>query len=251
MSFIKNISIPQPCGQSWQQMETTENGRHCAHCAKIVVDFSKMTNDEILAYLAGTSNVCGRFNEFQLPNVNYQLGLENQRKKLGWKKWVAAVSLLVTGLVNRAMAQTAPASPVNTQQNASDNSRQEFMLGKVAVLDTNILHITGVVIGADDKLPVVGAYIKLKGTNTGTQTDTLGRFKLPHVDARAVLVISYIGYQTREMEVSAGNQKSLTIALQPSQAVLGGIVITKTTSVQSRTLMLYQYMPWPINKLFK
>src|ERR1700756_4378294 len=95
---IKNISIQQPCQQSWQQMETTENGRHCAHCAKIVVDFSKMTNDEILAYLAGTSNVCGRFNEFQLPSVNYQLNTEQSTKRLGWKKWVAAIGLLGTSL---------------------------------------------------------------------------------------------------------------------------------------------------------
>ena len=178
MVNIKSISVPQPCSQSWQQMETRENGRHCAHCAKTVIDFTKMTNAEILDYLAGTSNICGRFNEFQVPKVNYQLGFENVPKRLGWKKWLAAVGLLGTSFVNRAMAQTTPASHVTTQQNISDNSRQDFMLGKVAVADTNVQHITGVVIGADDKLPVVGAYVKIKGTNTGTQTDSLGRFKL-------------------------------------------------------------------------
>jgi hypothetical protein len=251
MNKIKHITIPTPCHQSWQQMETKTNGRHCAHCAKIVVDFSKMTNDEILAYLAGTSNICGRFNQFQLPNVNYQLSLENRPKRLGWKKWLAAVSVLGASLANRAMAQTTPASQVSTQQNTKDNSQQDFMLGKVAVADTNVQHITGIVIGADDKLPVVGAYVKIKGTNTGTQTDSLGRFKLYGGFAPQTLVISYIGYQTQEVGVTNPKIKSLTIAMVPAQSWMGEIVITKSTTVQSRTLMLYQYMPWPINRLFK
>ncbi|HZY40183.1 MAG TPA: carboxypeptidase-like regulatory domain-containing protein [Mucilaginibacter sp.] len=251
MINVKSISIPTPCSQSWQQMEITGNGRHCAHCAKIVVDFSKMTNDEILAFLAGTSNVCGRFNEFQLPNLNYQLDLENQPKRLDWKKWVAAVGLLGTALANRAMAQTTPANQITVQQTPGERSRRVDMLGKVAVTGTITQYLTGVVIGADDKLPVVGAYVKIKGTKTGIQTDTLGRFKLPNGGAPLVLVVSYIGYQTKELEVSTANRRGITITMQPSQAVLGEIVIIKTTSVQSRTLMLYQYMPWPINKLFK
>jgi len=251
MNHIKNISIPAPCHQSWQQMTPDGQGRHCLHCSKTVTDFSKMTNDEILAYLAGTSNVCGRFNEFQLPNINYQLSFDNRTKRLGWKKWVAAVGLLGTSLVNRAMAQTTQGSPVTTQQNASDNSRQVFMLGKVAVVDTNVQYVTGVVIGADDRLPVVGAYIKIKGAKTGIQTDTQGRFKLPGGGAPLVLVVSYIGYQTREIIVSAANSQNLTVAMVPAQSRMGEVVITKSTTVQSRTLMLYQYMPWPIDRLFK
>jgi hypothetical protein len=250
MTNTKSLSVPQPCSQSWQQMEKRENGRHCARCEKIVVDFTKMTNDEILGHLATTQHVCGRFSEFQLPGINYQLDLENRSKKLGWKKWVAAVGLLSTSLVNKATAQTTPANHATSQQNSVDNSQQLHMLGKIAVVDTNVQHINGAVIGADDKLPVVGAYVKIKGTNKGIQTDSLGRFKLAVADVRAALVISYIGYQTREMEVSASNNKDLNITMQPSQAILGDIVI-ETKPPQSRVLMFYQYVPWPINRLFK
>jgi hypothetical protein len=250
MNKIKLITVPTPCHQSWQQMETATNGRNCGHCAKIVVDFTKMTNDEILGYLATTQHVCGRFNEFQLPGINYQLDLENRSKKLGWKKWVAAVGLLGTSLVNKAVAQTTPANHATSQQNSVDNSQQLHMPGKIAVVDTNVQHINGVVIGADDKLPVVGAYVKIKGTNKGIQTDSQGRFKLTVGDIRATLVISYIGYQTREMEVSTSNSKDLNITMQPSQAILGDIVI-ETKPPQSRVLMFYQYVPWPINRLFK
>jgi len=66
-----------------------------------------------------------------------------------------------------------------------------------------------------------------------------------------VLVVSYIGYQTREIIVSAANSQNLTVAMVPAQSRMGEVVITKSTTVQSRTLMLYQYMPWPIDRLFK
>ena len=38
--------------------------------------------------------------------------------------------------------------------------------------------ITGKVIGADDKQPVIGATVKIKGTNTGVVTDVNGNFVL-------------------------------------------------------------------------
>ena len=56
---------------------------------------------------------------------------------------------------------------------------------------------TGKVIGADDKLPVVGASVRIKGTNTGAVTDVNGDFTLT-LSAGQVIEISYIGYITQE-----------------------------------------------------
>ena len=53
MTHIKNISIPQPCSQSWQQMTPVEQGRHCESCCKTVVDFTPMSNDEIKDFWHG------------------------------------------------------------------------------------------------------------------------------------------------------------------------------------------------------
>jgi len=51
---------------------------------------------------------------------------------------------------------------------------------------------TGKVIGSDDKLPVVGASVRIKGTNVGTVTDINGDFAI-NVNPGNVLVVSYIG----------------------------------------------------------
>ena len=46
--------------------------------------------------------------------------------------------------------------------------------------------------------PIIGANILIKGTATGTITDLDGNFQLT-ADADALLVISFIGYQTQEL----------------------------------------------------
>jgi len=82
---------------------------------------------------------------------------------------------------------------------------------------------TGKVIGSDDKLPVVGASVRIKGTNTGTVTDVNGDFTLT-LSPGNVLVISYIGYQTQEVTVRGA--ESITISLQPAASTLNEVVVT-------------------------
>ena len=60
------ISIPHPCNQNWNQMQPNEKGRYCNTCKLTVVDFTKMSNEEIKTYLLNKSYVCGRFDCTQL-----------------------------------------------------------------------------------------------------------------------------------------------------------------------------------------
>ena len=73
---IKYISIPKPCHEQWQQMAVAGNGRYCDHCCKTVVDFSVMSNEEVIAHLTNRDKVCGRFAPFQLSAINNQLAIE-------------------------------------------------------------------------------------------------------------------------------------------------------------------------------
>nr|WP_162988872.1 SusC/RagA family TonB-linked outer membrane protein [Pedobacter schmidteae] len=52
------------------------------------------------------------------------------------------------------------------------------------------------------KNPMVGATVKVKGTNQSVVTDERGQFHLRNVDEKAVLVIAYIGYTTQEINAS-------------------------------------------------
>ena len=65
--------------------------------------------------------------------------------------------------------------------------------------------------------PVIGASIKVKGTNTGVATDFDGKFTLS-VNPGSTLIVSYIGYITKEVKV--GNQTSLKIFLEEDKKLL-------------------------------
>ncbi|MES2458345.1 MAG: SusC/RagA family TonB-linked outer membrane protein [Bacteroidota bacterium] len=60
--------------------------------------------------------------------------------------------------------------------------------------------------------PLVGATVTVKGTNRVAKTDQNGAFFLSGIDEKAVLVISYIGYEPREVE-AASDMGSLMLNL--------------------------------------
>jgi len=59
------ISIPTPCHENLSLMDKTENGKFCLSCQKEVIDFTKMTDEEIVLYFdkkkSGAAKVCGTF----------------------------------------------------------------------------------------------------------------------------------------------------------------------------------------------
>ncbi|HEY0770837.1 MAG TPA: carboxypeptidase-like regulatory domain-containing protein, partial [Sphingobacteriaceae bacterium] len=57
--------------------------------------------------------------------------------------------------------------------------------------------------------PIPGANILIKGTTLGTSTDADGRFSISVPDANSVLVISFIGYLSKEIPVGAQTQISV------------------------------------------
>ncbi|HLU92478.1 MAG TPA: SusC/RagA family TonB-linked outer membrane protein, partial [Membranihabitans sp.] len=60
--------------------------------------------------------------------------------------------------------------------------------------------VNGTVMDESD-LPLIGVNVQIKGSNEGTATDMDGRYTLEDVDENAVLIFSYVGYQTQEIPV--------------------------------------------------
>jgi hypothetical protein len=69
MKYLQ-IHIDQPCSEGWDSMKPDEKGRFCASCAKTVVDFTQMTDAELLAFFKNNKekDVCGRIHPYQLQN---------------------------------------------------------------------------------------------------------------------------------------------------------------------------------------
>lgn len=60
--------IPKPCHEDWNSMSEKDKGRHCEVCAKVVVDFTKMSDAEMIDYLQQHQHqkTCGHFRTEQL-----------------------------------------------------------------------------------------------------------------------------------------------------------------------------------------
>ncbi len=71
--------------------------------------------------------------------------------------------------------------------------------------------------------PLERASVLVKGTTKGTYTDTKGRFVLDHVKDNGVLVVSYIGYASREVAIAG--RSVFSIKLEHSNVLDETIVI--------------------------
>ena len=70
--------------------------------------------------------------------------------------------------------------------------------------------------------PIIGANVVVKGTTNGTITDIDGNFSL-EVPDNAILVVSYIGYTDRTVEV--GNSSKVMVSLSEDTQKLDEVVV--------------------------
>lgn len=71
--------------------------------------------------------------------------------------------------------------------------------------------------------PVIGVNVSVQGTGNGSITDLDGKFAIPNVKEKDVLIVSYIGYLTQSILV--GKQTSFTITLKEDAQALDEVVV--------------------------
>lgn len=75
--------------------------------------------------------------------------------------------------------------------------------------------VTGIVIDAETKLPVVGVSVWIKETTTGTFTDADGKYSIQVNGTTGILVYSFVGYQTQEIPI--GDKTVIDVQLSESK----------------------------------
>ena len=83
--------------------------------------------------------------------------------------------------------------------------------------------VSGVVLSGEDNFPLPGVSILVKGTTTGTVTDVDGNFRISVPSDAAVLVFSFIGFESQE--VAVGSQSNLSITLKPDTKSLQEVIV--------------------------
>ncbi len=98
--------------------------------------------------------------------------------------------------------------------------------------------VSGIVVDASNQDPLFGAAVIVKGVSgSGTMTNAEGKFTLKNVKAGAVLVISYMGYSSKE--ISVGAQTNFKIELSSQDKQLEKIVVTALGIKRSQKALSY------------
>lgn len=198
-------------------MTPAEGGRFCSHCQKAVIDFSLMTDKEIIAVISNhNKSLCGRFQSAQLNRSLY----EPAPPKRSFFPAAVFASLIAALVPENSKAQTLAGNTTQSMPVKTEHAKSRTAF-KGQVIDS----LTG------KGLAGVTISLKHKGLEeSGAITDGEGKFVL-NIPARlrqqALRVnISYIGYASKEVSFDMDQQSlSTTIELKQSNIDLPEIAV--------------------------
>jgi TonB-linked SusC/RagA family outer membrane protein len=145
------------------------------------------------------------------PNVNFQKLLLTMK---------IVTMLLFCGLA-------LPAYSFATENPSGNNTT-----GTVAAPQQ--IKVSGTISDASNNQPLPGVNILVKGTITGAISDVNGNFTVTVNDPNATLVLSFIGYVTKE--VALGGKITVAVALEAEVSQLGEVVVIGYGTAKKATL---------------
>lgn len=204
------LKIENPCEQNWEEMNPAEGGKYCVHCSKNVVDFTSLSDREIIQHISKSSGrICGRLSTEQLNRVIVD------------KDKTATPSLfpkIAASFLFFWMSQQASALPLKK----SAVIEIEFHLPlikdiyeqKETVLGDSTYIIKGKILDAKTKESLPAATVLIMGTTQGTATNMEGYFQLAvPTNSKSVVVVSYIGYESQKLTIDPAEDMVYEILL--------------------------------------
>jgi hypothetical protein len=225
------LSIAKPCHENWADFSATPSGGFCGSCQKDVVDFSKMSKNQLVDFfknLPSTNTrvrVCGRFEKKQLePVYNVQ----------SWfKDWSADDEEYVYEL---------PLNQVKKEPHRFLLYDFNKISRKAAVIALMIISIEsgfgqsqkikGKIVDSSDDSPIAGVYVSVKGKPYSTKSEADGTYKLK-VDRNDILIFKTSGFEKLE---KLSNQILPLTKLKPENTELESFYISVASQARRNQL---------------
>ncbi len=205
------LTIAAPCSENWSSFTPTQDGGFCSTCSKTVVDFTVLSDQEIISYFQNQkSNTCGRFRADQLNQYQPKSFLLN-----------TGMALFKAGLLSLTMIAISPAVMAHPVKATTE------VLIPVEQL------VKGKVLSDEDGSALAGVNIVLKGTSEGTISDADGKFEFPRkLKEGDVLEFTFIGLVKAEYVVTSAATVDLTIRMKfdAELVMMGKVAVTELYS---------------------
>jgi hypothetical protein len=204
------FSIPVPCHEKWNEMTPMEKGRFCASCQKNVVDFTTMSDQELIHFLKRRKQeTCGRFREDQLDR---EMSIEAYNR-IHWFKYFLRLLLPTLLFTSKSFAQgkVKATNSGNKEKPLIEYVKMPGLLESADSSTKKILRrkglplrhaLSGRVIDKNGN-EIQGASVMLPGTKEGVSSDSDGKFTLSvKKDFPLTLAVTYVGYEQVIIEIT-------------------------------------------------
>jgi len=208
-------------------MTPGDKGRFCDSCQKTVVDFTSMSDMQLIAFFKkpSTGSVCGR-----LYNEQLERDFEIPRKRIPWMKYFLQLIIPAFLFTSKAKAQgkirvmgdtTVLVDSNKTRKNINESCNIQPEINKPK-------KVTGKLV--DEKGEAISnATVVIKGTRSGVAADANGNFHIGFFADRspATLVFSGVGFETKEITIDS-NKNEIRCNVQSNTMLtgtLGGVVM--------------------------
>ena len=232
------LSIPTPCHEDWDKMTPNQQGRFCGSCAKTVVDFSAMTDAQLIGYFENlkNENVCGRVYPDQLNRNLQKPEPIGKRKKLYWLWQYAAALVLFFTKGAQAKAQGEIKGKIAPKADTVKRPVEiPIRLGGIRKVDVpptvHVLPalITQLFITDENNIPIQGASVQLLPSEKWVATDSTGKINLGKSHSVKEVKISAIGFESRQVLLK--DVKGNSIQLNRSLTTLGEVAVQCSVTV--------------------
>ncbi len=229
-----NILIDKPCSENFNTFIKKDKGGFCNSCKKTVIDFTKMSDLEIMNYFSSEKNkTCGLFLESQLKSYSNPNNTLSKQSSSTFLSSIFGFSLLSILSFNNGFSQ----EKTNTNETIKVENGAAKQDSDSADLNEEFT-VSGII--SDNSGPLPGANIYLKKYNISTQTDIEGKFTFPkQLKTGDVLHVSFIGLEDKEIKVTNENHSvtmSYDVKLKNFKTVMMGEISTNKVYKSKRTV---------------
>ena len=192
------LRVESPCSENWEQMLPSEKGKFCQSCSKHVIDFTNLSDKEIINIISKSSgNICGKLTVMQLNRPIYF----KKEKAYATPFSKIAASFLLLGLTHSNTAHSSEIKNHIAIELPKELKKEKKIEEQIAT--DSIITVKARVLDATTKEALPGVVVQIKNSHHAVFTDVSGYFKL---DVRSdefpvLLEISYTGYVTRAISL--------------------------------------------------